>query len=442
MNEITEHTLTAKIAEVSVPSRLGIKTTLGPITALLEQLGHPEHSFPSVHVGGTSGKGSTATFIASMLSAAGYRVGLFTKPHLSSVRERFVIDGHPIPAEEMLRLIERVGQYEAEKPTWFELMTALAFQYFYEQRMDLGVIEVGLGGTYDATNVLLPELSVLTNIGLDHTEILGDTVEKIAADKAGIIKTGRRVVCGVTQPSVIGIVEQQSRKAGAALKLLGRDFSSENVAISTSGSQFDFHMPGAQPLAQYSNLALSVLGRHQVINATVALAAVLTLGEAGYPVTEEALRSGLAQTRMPGRMEMVGHQPVLLLDSAHSPPKMAALAEALRSLFPGRRNTGVLAFSQGHDAAASLTVLAPLLHRAILTSFNATTDYGSRHAQHAGALAALLAERFPSIKLHIELDPFRAVELARSMTDPQDLICVTGSIFLVGQLRPMLVGLG
>jgi dihydrofolate synthase/folylpolyglutamate synthase len=436
MTEIFERTLTEKIAEVSVPSRLGVKNTLGPITTLMEHLGHPELKFPSVHVGGTSGKGSTATFIANMLAEAGYRVGLFTKPHLSSVRERFVINGHPISAGEMLELIERVGRYEAEKPTWFELMTALAFQYFHERQVDLGVIEVGLGGTYDATNVLLTELSVLTSVGLDHTEILGDTVEKIAADKVGIIKPGKRVVSGVTQPSVIEVVEQQCRRTGAELKLLGRDFACKNMMLSTSGSHFDFTTSGEQ----YQELALSVLGWHQVINATVAMAAALTLHETGYQMTETAIRNGLSQTHMPGRMEIVASHPILLLDGAHSPPKMTALAEALRSLFPGQRITSVLAFSQGHDAAATLSVLAPLLSRAILTSFNAIGDYGSRHAQPPESLAALLAEHFPTVERHIEPDPFRAVELAKSMASPEDLVCVTGSIFLVGQVRPALVG--
>ena len=436
MNEITEHTLTTKIAEVSVPSRLGVKNTLDPITALMEHLGHPELKFPSIHVGGTSGKGSTATFIANMLAEAGYRVGLFTKPHLSSMRERFVINGRPISAGEMLELIERVSRYEAEKPTWFELMTAMAFQYFHERQVDLGVIEVGLGGTYDATNVLLTELSVLTNVGLDHTEILGDTVEKIAADKVGIIKPGKRIVSGVTQPSVIEVVEQQCRRTGAELKLLGRDFTCTNVMLSTSGSRFDFTTSGEQ----YHGLTLSMLGWHQVINATVAMAAALTLHETGYQMTETALRNGLSQTHMPGRMEIVGNHPILLLDGAHSPPKMTALAEALRSLFPGQRITGVLAFSQGHDAAATLSVLAPLLSRAILTSFDAIGDYGSRRAQPPESLDALLMERFPTVERHIESDPFCAVELAKSMAGPEDLVCVTGSIFLVGQVRLALVG--
>jgi len=436
MNEITEHALTKRIAEVSVPSRLGIKNTLGPITALMEHLGNPERKFPSVHVGGTSGKGSTATYIANILVEAGYRVGLFTKPHLSSVRERFVINGRTIPAIELMELIEHVGRYEIEKPTWFELTTALAFQLFHERDVDLGVIEVGLGGTYDATNVLLPELSVLTNVGLDHTEILGDTVEMIAADKAGIIKPGKRVVSGVTQPSVIEIVENQCWRSGAQLKLLGRDFACKNVVLSTSNSSFDFTTSGLL----YNELVLSTLGYHQVLNASVALSAALTLLDAGFQVTESAIRDGLLQTHMPGRMEIVSRDPIMLLDGAHSPPKMASLAEALRNLFPGRRITGVLAFSQGHDFSATLSELAPLLSRAILTNFNAINDYGSRQAQPPETLAALLSENFPKIECLIEQDPFNAVELAKRITSPEELICVTGSIFLVGQVRPTLIG--
>jgi len=436
MSDISEDTIIKKIAGVSAPSRLGVKNTLIPITSLMDHLGHPELQFPAIHVGGTSGKGSTATFIANMLRAAGYRVGLFTKPHLSSVRERFVIDGKPIPVQEMLELIERVGAHETDKPTWFELMTALAFQYFKEHQVDIGVIEVGLGGRYDATNVLRPGLGVLTNVGLDHTEILGNTVEEIAADKIGIIKPGMQVVSGVTQPSVIDIVAQQCRQVGAALKLLRRDFDCENLTLSAGGSHFDIKMPDRT----YRDLALNMLGQHQVTNATLAVAAVQTLAGSGYTISEAAVREGLAQTRMPGRMEIIAGTPTLLLDGAHSPPKMAALAEALHSLFPGRRLIGVLAFSQGHDALLTLSKIGPLLHTAIFTSFNAMTDYGSRYALPAGDLVVSVNRDFPSIECHIELDPFRAIEMARKVAAAQDVICVTGSIFLVGQVRPVLLG--
>jgi dihydrofolate synthase/folylpolyglutamate synthase len=277
---------------------------------------------------------------------------------------------------------------------------------------------------------------MLTNVGLDHTEILGDTVEKIAADKVGIIKAGNRVVSGVIQPSVIEVLEQQCRRTGAELILLGRDFACKNIMLSTSGSRFDF-ITSAE---EYHGLALSILGWHQVINATVAMAAALMLNETDYHVTETAIRNGLSQTHMPGRMEIVGSRPILLLDGAHSPPKMTALVEAMHNLFPGQQIIGVLAFSQGHDAAATLSMLAPLLNKAILTSFDMIGDYGNRSSQPPESLVDLLVKRFPTVERHIELDPFSAIELAKRMASPDDLVCVTGSIFLVGQVRPMLVG--
>ena len=435
MKEITEEILTSRISEVSVPSRLGVKFTLGPIMTLMDRLDHPERKFFSIHVGGTSGKGSTATYIANILSEAGYRVGLFTKPHLSSVRERFVINGRPITAGELFDLIEQVSRRMAEKPTWFELTTALAFQYFHMQAVDLGVIEVGLGGKYDATNVILPEVSVLTNVGLDHTEILGNTVEEIAADKIGIIKTGKRVISGVTQPSVIKIVEDTCLHSGSKLDLLGRDFNCANVELSRSGSKFSFISSGEQ----YHEISLPSLGYHQVLNAVLATSTAKTMSEMGFQVNEAAIRAGLAETHMPGRMEIVGSNPTLLLDGAHSPPKMASLAEALRNLFPGVQITAVLAFSEGHDFAGTLAVLAPFITQAILTNFNAISDYGSRHAQPPEILGELIEQNFPHINWLIEQDPINAVVLAKKLTKPEGLICVTGSIFLVGQVRPYLV---
>jgi dihydrofolate synthase/folylpolyglutamate synthase len=436
MKEISEQALTSQIADVSVPSRLGAKFTLGPIMALMNQLGHPERKFFSVHVGGTSGKGSTATYIANILTEAGYKVGLFTKPHLSSVRERFAINGCPISAGDLFGLIELVSRQMTEKPTWFELTTALAFQFFHMQDVDLGVIEVGLGGKYDATNVIVPEVSVLTNVGLDHTDILGDTVEEIAADKVGIIKTGKRVISGVTQPSVIKIVEDTCFKSGSKLYLLGRDFCCTNVELYRSGSKFSFNSSAEL----YSEISTPSLGYHQVLNAALAISTAKTLGEMGFEVNETAIRTGLAHTHMPGRMEIVGSNPTLLLDGAHSPPKMASLAEAIRYLFPGVKITAVLAFSEGHDFAATFAVLAPLLDQAILTNFNAISDYGSRHAQPPEILADLITNNFPHIKWLIEQDPIKAVVLAKNLAKPEDLICVTGSIFLVGQVRPFLLG--
>jgi len=436
LTEISELAITEKLRQLTVPSRLGVKTSLGPITALLDRMGHPERSFPSIHIGGTSGKGSTSTFLANILSAAGYNVGLFTKPHLQSVRERFVINHSPISPYQMVDLLDRMPADLADKPTWYELMTALAFQFFAEQKVDFGVIEVGLGGTLDATNVIMPEISILTNVGLDHTDVLGDTVELIAADKAGIIKKGRPVISGAVQPSVIEIFETKANQQGSPLVLAGRDYHYTNILPDSSGSIFDFET-GSLHLW---NLRIPMLGHHQVANAAAALAGAVELQKLGYAIPECAMRQALAETRVPGRMEIIDSKSTstpILLDGAHSPPKMAALVEGLTSLFADKTQNivGVLSFSKGHNAEASLKFLAPLLTSAVLTEFTAETDYGNKRAQDVHELAEILRALNPHIQIHLQPDPALALQEAQYLANPSDLICVTGSIFLVGQIR-------
>lgn len=433
MTDLSEQALTGRIAELSTPSRLGEKTTLDPILRLLDKLGHPERAYPTLHVGGTSGKGSTATLLANILSDAGYRVGLFTKPHLTTVRERFIIDGEPISAEKLMALLDRAAAFNDEKPTWFELTAALAFQYFADAQVDCAVIEVGLGGALDATNVIDPELSILTNVGLDHTDVLGDTVEQIAADKVGIFKPGRPVVSGVKQPSVIEIVEQAAARTGSPLRQAGHDFYAGDVRLDAGGATFDFVAPD-EPLDE---LRIAMPGAHQVENACTAAAAVLSLRELGWLIPLPAIRSGLARTQAPGRMEVAGRDPLILLDGAHSPPKMHALAQAVEQLYgPDRRVIGVLSFSKGHDAASSLAALAPRLDAAVLTEFRAETDYGNKRAQSLDDLAAALAALNPQTQITRQPDPIQAVQAARDLAGPQDIILITGSIFLVGQVRP------
>ena len=436
--EKPEEAITEKVGQITVPSRLGVKTTLGPITALLDRLGHPETAFPAVHIGGTSGKGSTSTFLANILTRSGYKTGLFTKPHLQSVRERFVIDQEPIPPETMLAIIDRMPTDMEFMPTWFELMTVVSFQYFADEQVDFGIIEVGLGGTFDATNVIQPLLSVLTNVGLDHTDVLGDTVEKIAEDKVGIIKPGKPVVSGVRQPNVIDIVKQRCVRSKSPLSLLGQDYFYSVVAQETGGSVFDFEMGGVS----IRDLSLAMPGQHQVMNAAAAIAGAVELRRAGFIIPTTAIRDGLAQTRVPGRMEIVQDSPTLILDGAHSPPKMEALAGSLRTLFADKkRSIGVLAFSKGHDAQDSLVSLAPMLHAAVLTEFTAETDYGNKRAQPAAEVAEILLGRNPGLQIILEPDPIAAVQTAQQMACPDDLICVTGSIFLVGQVREFLTSL-
>jgi dihydrofolate synthase / folylpolyglutamate synthase len=429
---ISEKMITEKIGQLSVPSRLGAKTSLDPIKALMDQLDHPERKFRSIHVGGTSGKGSTSTFLANILSDAGYKVGLFTKPHLESVCERMMINGIPIRADEIMALLERIGNAMAEKPTWFELTTAVAFQYFADQQVDFGVVEVGLGGRFDATNIIQPELSILTNVGLDHTDILGSTIEKIAMDKVGIFKPGRPVISGVVQPTIIKIVEDQCLQVQAGLKLMGLDFRCTNIVLDDRGSSFDFEMMGQSPIG----LAVSMIGNHQVLNASVAAAAALELGKDGAVISIAAIQSGLKRTQVPGRMEILRSSPTVLLDGAHSPPKMEALAEGLHTLFAKKKDIiGVLSFSKGHDARETLMPLLPFLGTAILTEFNVETDYGNKRAQPAEEVAALVRELNADIRLFLEPNPALAIEMALGLAAATDLVCVTGSIYLVGQVR-------
>ncbi len=434
----TAHALTLeqRIATLSSASRAGRAPRLESMYHLLGFFDHPELQLRTIHVGGTSGKGSSATFLAEMLHAAGYKVGLFTKPHLTSVVERFVINGAPGSAEELMELLDRMEvAAQVVQPTWFELLVALACLYFHAQEVDVAVIEVGIGGASDATNVVRPDVALLTNVGLDHTRILGGTVEQIAREKVGIIKPSSAVVSGVRQATVISIIAQRCLQLGVPLQLLDRDFAYIVRSLSAQGNCFDVELDGRS----YKGLRLQALGLHQVENATLAVAATAILSEKGFSVAEPALRRALATTNIPGRLELVRREPLLVLDGAHSPPKVEALARALTELFPGQRKIiAVLSFSEGHDAAASLALLAPLLDVAVLTTFSVDTDYGSRTALSPQDLAATLAELDGSIALISEADPFKALAIALERASSNDLICVTGSIFLVGQLRAWL----
>ena len=422
---------------LTVPSRLGERPGLERMHRLLAELGDPHRGLPVLHIGGTSGKGSTATMAARILERAGYRVGLHVKPHLERVEERFVINGAEIPTPRLVQML-RAAAPAARRvgPTWYELTVAIAFQYFRAEQVDLAVVEVGLGGTYDGTNVVQPLVATLTNVGLDHTEILGDTVEQIAADKVGILKRGAVAVSGATQETVREIVARRCAAVGAPLWQLGAEIGYQVRALEPRGSWFDLFLPGRE----LRDLHLRALGAHQVANAALAVASVEALRGAGFPVPAAAIRAALAAAEIPGRLEIVDTRPLVVLDGAHNPAKMAALAAALETLFPGRRITGVLAFKRGHDLAATLEPILPLLDRAVLTRFDAETDFGPGQSVEPERVAALCtAAGFPDL-WQIEPDPRRAVDRARAAAGPEGLVCVTGSLYLVGAVRPLFRG--
>jgi dihydrofolate synthase / folylpolyglutamate synthase len=425
------------------PSPRGARPTLERMHRLLRLFDNPHERLPAAHVGGTSGKGSTCHLLAAIFQAAGYPVGLHSKPHLATVRERLLLDGLPITPGDFGALLQdasprlQAADWPEGRPTWFELVVALAFTWFAARQARPVVVEVGLGGSWDATNVLQPLVSVLTNVGLDHMELLGDTVEAIARDKAGIIKPGAVAITGATQPTVLAIIAARAAQAGVPLWRLGQEIRVDIHRVDGDGARFDLHLPGLT----YRDLAIGLLGRHQVDNAALAVAAAAVLAERGYPVDEGTLRRGLAACRIPGRLERFAGRPQILLDGAHNPEKMAALAAALRLLYPGRRPVCVVAMRRGHDIATTLAPLLTVASTVILTQISAGTDWGREQSVDPILLRRTIAVP-PGVTVLIEPEAEAALQLARNEAGPEGLVCVTGSLYLVGQLRGRLPNVG
>ena len=316
------------------------------INALLDKMGHPERALKFVHVTGTNGKGSTCAMVASVLQAAGYRTGLYTSPYIIRFNERMQINGEMIPDEELCQITEEIKPLADsifEQPTEFEMVTAIAFAWFARRQCDIVVCEVGMGGEFDATNVIgAPEAAVLCNIGLDHTEVLGDTLEKIAATKSGIIKPGCDAVLYRSTPSVEAVVAQRCRDVGAALHTV--DFAGLHLCErSLAGQIFDY---GA-----LTGLHLPLLGEHQLHNAAVTLTTLAVLQKRGWHISEEQLRQGLSQVTWPGRFQIIRHEPLFVIDGGHNPQCIQALAKNIEDYLPGRPLTiltGVLGDKDYH----------------------------------------------------------------------------------------------
>lgn len=478
------------------PGSLGLRR----MQLLMDLLGNPQNAYPTIHVGGTSGKGSTATIIASIL-ATKYKVGLHTSPHLVKINERIKItdnrqqitdnkdlrkgnrqkakvssdisDKHFIELVNKIRpVISKMEKSQYGKPSYFEIVTAMAFLYFKQQKADMAVIEVGMGGKFDATNVIKPLVAVLTNVGLDHTEVLGETVEEIAQDKAGIIKPGIGVVTGVRQPSVIKIIEAIGNRQSfdyaqdkkTEVSILNRDFSYEVKKINEEGSVFDYK--GDRLL---KDLKLKLLGRHQVENAALSIRTIELLSEsaevsllfwrpkkfrteffrrraqkASLPADSSYfIRKGLKEAFIPGRLEIVQKHPTVILDGAHNPQKMRALVTAIKDIFPKSRVTAIIAIKSGKDARGMLKEILSIASRIIFTKFHLMTDLGDTFSYEPAQLLKIVKE------MKIPRLPFDFVQGKRSgsvrltknslnFSSLTDIILVTGSLYLVGEIKKIL----
>ncbi len=395
---------------------------LARIRALMARLGDPQKGLKFVHVAGTNGKGSTCAMVESILRAAGYRTGLYTSPHLIRLHERMQCGGVPITDEELAAALETVRPAAESMPepiNEFELITAVALLWFARKKCDIVALEVGLGGEFDATNVIdAPEVAVITNIGLDHTAILGDTLEKIASAKAGILKRGSDVVLYRGTAGVERVVEERCAAVGA--RLIRPDFGAlRSVSSSLEGQVFDF---GAR-----RGLELPLLGAFQLRNAAVVLTVVDALRARGWAVSEEAVRRGLAEVRWPVRFQIVSRSPLFILDGGHNPQCLAAVAENLRALLPGTYLVFLLGVLSDKDARSMTELLAPLAGE-----FVAVTPRSCR-ALDADALAELL--RGDGRPITVCADVGEGIETARAAARAHGgAVCCVGSLYLAGDV--------
>lgn len=395
--------------------------------ALLAALGNPQQRFPSLVVAGTKGKGSTAAMAEAMLRAGGRHVGLFTSPHLHTYRERIQVDRQLISRESFCTVIavlrpavatldEALGQ-----PTTFELGTAAALVFFATQEVDAAVLEVGLGGRYDSVNAVTPLVSVITSLSLDHTRTLGATLPEIAYQKAGIIKPAVPVVTAPQQPEALDVLARVAHEEAAPL------------FVATPAGLVEYASAQATPYPlDTTTVPLSMRGAVQRENARLALAALMLLGRQGLPTPPAALAHGLANTAWPGRLELAGARPLLLLDGAHNGDSAARLAQELREHFAFERLIIVLGISRDKDAQAILGELLPLADAVVLAR-----SHHPRAFDDLEALAAL-ARTHTARPVILGGDTAAALAIARTLAGPADLLCVTGSLFVVAEAREAL----
>ncbi len=403
---------------------------------LLARLGDPQERIPAVHIAGTKGKGSTAVMIASILQAAGYRVGLFTSPHISRFEERMTVNGLQPSELEIVALVnemlEPVADLDQESggmsPTYFEITTAMAWQYFAQQRADIAVLEVGLGGRLDATNVCRPEVCIITSISRDHTHLLGSEVHQIAREKAGIIKANVPVISGVVNSPAKEVVEEVCELRDAPLRELDRDFHYHHDRTATSRA-IGGQLTVTSPQQTADDLPLPLLGEHQAHNATLAVMAASALVERGWKIESSALRLGLEQVTWPARIEVVRQSPLTIVDAAHNWASISALIQTLEQHFTDRSRIAIFAATQDKDVQGMLRQLLPCFETVILTCYQSNPR--GVPVEELYAMSRLVSERH----VHLAPEPRAAWELANRLASPTDLICITGSFFIAAEIR-------
>lgn len=417
-------------------TKFGINLGLGRIEELLRRLGDPHRSgVKIVHIGGTNGKGSTTAMLSEILREAGYRVGSFTSPHLHSYTERYRINGAQIEPEQAAALLSELRPHldamvaeGYEHPTEFEVSTALAFMYFAREKVDYLLLEVGLGGAIDSTNVAPSMLSVITNVAMDHMDYLGHTIREIAAVKAGIIKPG---IPAVTAASGDGlqVIEKVCAERGCRLTRVGRDVTWEAVSHSLGGQRFSV----AGLKGPYNDLTIKLLGRHQLVNAATAIAAAENLIDTGAVISAEAVRNGLASSTWPGRLEILRRKPLTIIDGAHNFEGARSLHCALDEYFQGKSMVLVIGMLGDKEREKVVGELAPLARAVVVTRPN------SPRAGNWRELAGEARRYAPEVYCHESVED--ALNKAQALAGSDDLVCITGSLYMVAEAREKLLKL-
>jgi dihydrofolate synthase / folylpolyglutamate synthase len=414
----------------------GLAPSLHRIEALMEALDHPERSIPAIHITGTNGKTSCARVATSLLAAAGFSVGTYTSPHLQTVRERIALNGEPLSEDAFGAIYDHVLPYVQvvesqldEKLSFFELLTGMFFLWAAEQPVQALVVEVGLGGRWDATNVVPASVSVVTNVGLDHTGLLGMERETIAKEKAGIVKPEGVLVTAERLPSVQAVIGAEAEAVGADLSVIERDFAMIENIIAVGGRSLTFRTSRAQ----YEDAFLPLHGSHQGVNALLATEAV-TRFLGGEPLLEDVIAEGFATTSVPGRLESIRREyaATVVLDVAHNPEGMSALVQSILEGFAFDHITVVLGILADKDHVGMLTELTRLPARVITTEARSVRSTDATELATEAAQLGLEAEPVDSVR--------DALQRASTMTSDTELICVTGSHYVVGEARTELLG--
>ncbi len=436
---------------------------LNRMRRLLELLGNPQTHAPVIHIAGTKGKGSVAWLMAEALRYSGYHVGLYTSPHLIHLEERFVVDGLPCAPEELTAMVdllrpvvEELAQSDLGAPTFFELTTALGWLLFRHRNTNVAVIEVGLGGRLDSTNVCEPALCIITSISLDHQQQLGSTIGRIAGEKAGIIKQGIPVVSGATAPEADAVIEHVAYQQGAPLWRLDRDFSSTWTKIDSEASDWDgaegsglkssgysfgatsFQWMGSEPMgASRERYPLRLLGAHQGRNAALMMASVDVLRKRGWSISEEAVAESLRSTQVTGRTQVVETSPWLIVDTAHNMASIEALITVIQTHFQPRRRILLFSASKDKEYDKMLQSLLTCFDSIILTQFQSNPRAVPLEQLFQLGNDMLQKEPHARPTLHCELLPQEGLAFARRLASKEDLICVAGSFFLAAEILPL-----